>query len=257
MELLERERAWKETEFDFVLQFLRTVLLKHGASLIYTIPSVPSPLSPLLLSLLSIPSPNPQAVKYNVIDRDKIVIPPGWDSWGKIIVLREGFDAEGISMGWGVDVATHHALDEDVDGAAVEIYEGVIEDPSRDDGMVGGVLNGGKGGLEVGEVDVQGFYAMQLEILERRDGEEGISGGRGYGRRPQRGNVDGDESGGRETPVSRGGQEHGRTASQAGGTVREQLGPVQFNVGGIQMDADDMVRNVKVLPTTSTLSTTN
>lgn len=29
METLERERAWKEEEFDFVLQFLRTILLKR------------------------------------------------------------------------------------------------------------------------------------------------------------------------------------------------------------------------------------
>jgi hypothetical protein len=29
MEKLERERAWREYEFDFVLQFLRTVLLKR------------------------------------------------------------------------------------------------------------------------------------------------------------------------------------------------------------------------------------
>lgn len=29
MEALERERGWKEDEFDFVLQSLRTVLLKR------------------------------------------------------------------------------------------------------------------------------------------------------------------------------------------------------------------------------------
>lgn len=29
IEILERERGWKEEEFDFVLQFLRTVLLKR------------------------------------------------------------------------------------------------------------------------------------------------------------------------------------------------------------------------------------
>lgn len=33
MEILERERAWKEEEFDFVLQFLRTVLLKRKCSI--------------------------------------------------------------------------------------------------------------------------------------------------------------------------------------------------------------------------------
>jgi hypothetical protein len=29
IEMLEKERSWKEEEFDFVLQFLRTVLLKR------------------------------------------------------------------------------------------------------------------------------------------------------------------------------------------------------------------------------------
>jgi dynein light intermediate chain 1, cytosolic len=32
MDSLEKERAWKEEEFDFVLQFLRTVLLKRKFS---------------------------------------------------------------------------------------------------------------------------------------------------------------------------------------------------------------------------------
>ena len=29
MEKLERERAWREEEFDFILQYLRTILLKR------------------------------------------------------------------------------------------------------------------------------------------------------------------------------------------------------------------------------------
>jgi hypothetical protein len=29
IETLERDRSWKEEEFDFVLQFLRTILLKR------------------------------------------------------------------------------------------------------------------------------------------------------------------------------------------------------------------------------------
>jgi hypothetical protein len=33
METLERESAWKEEEFDFVLQTLRTILLKRNTSL--------------------------------------------------------------------------------------------------------------------------------------------------------------------------------------------------------------------------------
>jgi len=29
IEVLEKERSWKEEEFDFVLQFMRTILLKR------------------------------------------------------------------------------------------------------------------------------------------------------------------------------------------------------------------------------------
>ncbi|CAL8583625.1 hypothetical protein XPA_009246 [Xanthoria parietina] len=36
IETLERDHGWREEEFDFSLQYLRTVLLKHGSSLIYT-----------------------------------------------------------------------------------------------------------------------------------------------------------------------------------------------------------------------------
>jgi hypothetical protein len=32
MDLLEKEHGWKDDEFDFVLQFLRTILLKRKQS---------------------------------------------------------------------------------------------------------------------------------------------------------------------------------------------------------------------------------
>ena len=41
IETLEKERGWKEEEFDFILQYMRTILLKHGSSLIYTMPTAP------------------------------------------------------------------------------------------------------------------------------------------------------------------------------------------------------------------------
>ncbi|KAI5796336.1 dynein light intermediate chain-domain-containing protein, partial [Peziza echinospora] len=225
IEVLERERGWKEGQFDFVLQFLRTVLLKHGASLIYTIPSVQSSLTPLLFSLLSIPSPiRNHTIKHNIIDRDKVLVPPGWDSWGKIRVLSESFDVEGICNGWSVDISPGFAsIAEDVDGGAVEIYEDVIPDTDRHhhgdrDAAFAGALVGGKNkGIEVEPVDTQQFLAMQMEVLEARR-EEGREGGK----------------------------ERGSIKNLHDGGVRDHVGPVQFNVGGIQMDADDMVKGIKV-----------
>ncbi|KAI4167123.1 MAG: hypothetical protein LQ348_007722, partial [Seirophora lacunosa] len=105
IETLERDHGWREEEFDFSLQYLRTTLLKHGSSLIYTSLSVPNSLPTLIHSSLGIHSLlKRQTLKHNVIDRDKVLVPPNWDSWGKIRVLREGFDVEGISSGWSIDI---------------------------------------------------------------------------------------------------------------------------------------------------------
>jgi dynein light intermediate chain 1 len=35
-----------------------------------------------------------------VLDRDAVLVPSGWDSWGKINVLREGFDAARVGKAW-------------------------------------------------------------------------------------------------------------------------------------------------------------
>jgi dynein light intermediate chain 1, cytosolic len=105
------------------------------------------------LSLLSLLSP-PNALQPlihatqcaellipNVIDRDHVFVPSGWDSWGKIRVLRDGFDVEGVCEGWSVDLASVLAKtdtkdEEEADknqtvGGALEVYEDTISDPKR------------------------------------------------------------------------------------------------------------------------------
>ena len=49
-------------------------------------------------------NPFPFQYKTNTLDRDRIVVPAGWDSWGKIAVLREGFDAKSWGEAWERDV---------------------------------------------------------------------------------------------------------------------------------------------------------
>lgn len=56
-------------------------------------------------------NPFPFTEKPNTLDRDRIVVPSGWDSWGKIGVLREGFDAKS----WG------EACDRDMDSNPEEV----------------------------------------------------------------------------------------------------------------------------------------
>ncbi|GJE84573.1 dynein 1 light intermediate chain [Phanerochaete sordida] len=112
---------WEERT-DTVMQVLRTICLKHGAALFYTTP-LPQTLQVLrqyaLHLLFMPPAPSPglstEAVapvrnpfpflhKANTLDRDRIVVPAGWDSWGKIAVLREGFDAKAWGEAWENDI---------------------------------------------------------------------------------------------------------------------------------------------------------
>lgn len=155
-----------------------------------------------------------------MIDRDKVLVPPQWDSWGKIRVLREGFDVEGIHSGWSVDISPSSGNQSDVEGGAVELYEGVIKDSKRGDSEGLALLNksGGRGGVEVPAVDTQEFLAGQLEILEAKAAEE---------------------------KAARGGKEDKHNAV-SGERVMEHVGPVQFNVGGIQVDAENMLERLKV-----------
>ncbi|EGS22626.1 putative motor protein [Thermochaetoides thermophila DSM 1495] len=266
MEYLEKTQGWKEEEFDVVLQFMRTVLLKHGASLIYTTPSVPSQLPSLIHSSLGIHSLlKKQPLKHNVIERDKIVVPPNWDSWGKIRVLREGFDVERVSNGWSVDLDQPYPLIRSINGTAangedgqingedgstlveealpdpegstVVLYEEAVQDPTMDALQLAG-RNTHSTHLEVETIDTQAFLAQQLKVLEAlRQKEEESS--RESARRKAHKKVDDDRH-----LVGGIGDDTGRRPTVEG-KVLEHIGPVQFNMGGIQVDADDMVQRLK------------
>ncbi|KAF5321922.1 hypothetical protein D9619_000568 [Psilocybe cf. subviscida] len=114
---------WEERT-DGVMQVLRTICLKYGAGLFYTTkqPSNLQVLRQYALHLLYMPPAPPpgQPVggevqapvrnlfpfthKPNTLDRDRIVVPAGWDSWGKIAVLRDGFDAKMWGEAWDADL---------------------------------------------------------------------------------------------------------------------------------------------------------
>lgn len=189
-----------------------------------------------------------QPLKHNVIDRDKIVVPPNWDSWAKVRVLRDGFDAEAVSTGWGIDLdhdftrarsngaggkqdghnaaaATngdeHTAGDAEVDepeGSAVVMYESQIQDSSLD-ALQFAQQEKSTNKLEVKPIDVQSFLAEQIPRL---DAEKKA-----------------DEQAGRDYQQASGPDE----------VISEHIGPVQFNMGGIQVDADNIVQRLKVRPT--------
>lgn len=130
-----RGGAWEERT-DWIQQVLRTLCLScvsrlalrdlhlicsDGASLSYTASTQPhtynqlraylvhrlytstAPLHPVSAELTTgAPLTNRFHFPHraNVFDRDAVLVPSGWDSWGKIKVLREGFDPEGIGKAW-------------------------------------------------------------------------------------------------------------------------------------------------------------
>lgn len=79
------------------------VLRQYALHFLFT----PNPPQPAIGST-EIPAParNPFAFTHaaNALDRDKIVIPAGWDSWGKIAILRDGFEASRWGEAWERDM---------------------------------------------------------------------------------------------------------------------------------------------------------
>ncbi|KXN69553.1 DLIC-domain-containing protein [Conidiobolus coronatus NRRL 28638] len=117
MKVIEREGNYKEEEFDFIQQTLRTTCLHYGASLFYT--SNQSKASLILLKnyILSKSFPTVDNIsilpnhilnfnfKAQVVDREKVFVPAGWDSWNKIRVLRDSFNCEGVLQGMEFDLS--------------------------------------------------------------------------------------------------------------------------------------------------------
>ncbi|KAI9832140.1 MAG: hypothetical protein M1819_004491 [Sarea resinae] len=256
MDTLEKERGWREEDFDFVLQFLRTVLLKHGASLIYTTPSTSSSLQTLVHSSLGIQSLlKRRSLKHNVIDRDKVLVPPNWDSWGKIRVLREGFDVEGVNAGWSVDIQgprdslseddhnaqTVNSIQNEEDEGLLQVYETTIRDPRREAMQAPGNTLARVNGhdIEIESLDTQDFLTGQLDIIDKirfdEEQKQGAKDGRRDTNRYSSNQEDDDIRDGESGVIV---EDRGR--------VNEHIGPVQFNVGGIQVDADDMLKRLKV-----------
>ncbi|KAE8267926.1 hypothetical protein A4X09_0g4418 [Tilletia walkeri] len=142
MAKLERDRDFKEEQFDYIQQVLRTVCLKYGAALFYTSHTRPQSFDILrsyVLHRLFPPAPTTGAgagsAEANVsrpgddggagttgvsggaaaisfpfnhraatlAERETLLVPTGWDTWGKINALREGFDCKGWGLGWDFD----------------------------------------------------------------------------------------------------------------------------------------------------------
>lgn len=215
-------------------------MLLDGASLIYTSQNTPSQLPLLIHSTLGITSLlKRQPLKHNVIDRDKIVVAPNWDSWGKIRILGGNFDAEAVSKGWEEDIklppgsnpgssSPDNASPSDEghsptkDPSAISQYEEWCRDPNSGGlAVVESAMSDGQI-VSVDSENPQEFFERQVKILEAFKAKL-----------PEKG-------GSSPLPNSR------RIDFPEEKSVNDHIGPVQFNMGGIQVDADDMLQRLKV-----------
>ena len=228
-----------------------TIFVTDGASLIYTSSASANSLLTLVHSSLGIHSLlKKQPLKHNVIERDRVLVPPNWDSWGKIRVLREGFDVEGVSASWSTEIHDPHEMlvesismskttnaaysNSDLKGSvsvgAMSAYEDTIQDPRRVSPP--NSRDKSQHAVEIESLSTQDFLASQLEVMERLKAEEGKS----YDSKASKGTASGSIFGQEE-------DDNGVVEEE--GRVSEHIGPVHFNVGGIQVDAEDMLKRLK------------
>ncbi|RMZ91239.1 hypothetical protein DV736_g1550, partial [Chaetothyriales sp. CBS 134916] len=236
----EREADWRDEHFDSVVQWLRCMALKHGASLIYTSSSDSNSLRTLLHSSLSISSLLKRDIaKPNYLDKDKILVPPNWDSWGKIRPIHEGTDLEAISHAWSVEIqgqpeaspdfSTLSQPNADVGNAvpsAVGLYERSL--PALQSSSSYNAAES-LGDESVTVPSVQDFLKSQLPILEslKVDDEREASKITGHKTTssPALLTVDG--------------------SNKANTNIAELTGPYRRNVNGIDFDAEEAIRRLR------------
>ena len=171
-------------------------------------------------------------------------MPPNWDSWSKIRVLRDGFDVEEVSNGWSIDLnqdfpetpvnGTAPAINgvksqsstrkgiHDPPGSTVAKYEEEIRDPSFDSQLLASQAD--NAAKFEPTTNTQEFLTEQQRVLERLK---------------QKAEAEGDGSRRSKDDVSAG-------SMLKDNEITGKIGPVRINMGGIQADADDMLQRLKV-----------
>lgn len=250
IEQMERDYGWGEDQFDFLMQWLRCVLLKHGASLVYTATFDPNNVRTLIHSSLSIHSLLKREVaKHNIIDRDKILVPPNWDSWGKIRILKEGFDPEVIGDAWSVEIQDLPEQSLDLSASttnppnqngnaipetesAVQIFEATLRNPSDSRPT----FQPRTGDEVVTVASVQEFLQEQYSHLEQLKAEDEKA------ERKSRKGAPAPTGTGSSTVD---GSDDGAVKGVSNPRMAEHIGPYQINVNGIDFDAEEATRRLR------------
>lgn len=100
------------------------VLRQYALHLLF-MPPAPSPAMAGSEAPAPVRNPFPFQHKPNALDRDRIVVPVGWDSWGKISVLRDGFDAKTWGEAWERDLDRDEA---ETEPGAKKMYAALVPD---------------------------------------------------------------------------------------------------------------------------------
>lgn len=106
------------------------MLVQHLLHRLYTTPPPLNPPDdePPAPSSTRFPFPH----RANVLDRVAVLVPVGWDSWGKINVLREGFDTARVNRAWDASLSRLHDDDEMDDREGIEdLWEAMIPNTER------------------------------------------------------------------------------------------------------------------------------
>lgn len=201
-----------------------------------------------------------------VVDQSEIIVPAGWDSLGKILVVKEGFDADAICDRWDMDIhvsdleSSTEALattkkQGDESNISEDVYEGVVPEsepkkenmpklsaitmyeesirmlhPDTDGDEEETSSKNAKKDLRKtaqAKTDFQDFLASQFELLEERiKEEEGIRGNTSPFRRQNRKFMG---------------------SSNDNGPIQGVPLPMDINVGGIQIEGvEEVLRRLKI-----------
>ena len=222
-----------------------------GASLGYTTSFDPSSARTLIHSSLSIQSLlKRDKAKHNVIERDSVLVPPNWDSWGKIRILGENFEIEAVGDAWSVEIQTppeniskidelgdkgdDEALEAHNAESAVSIFESALRSPANVRPSTRynphAIINTINEEPLVTVPDTQTFLAQQAIILEQLKGDDE----KNSNRRARIG-----------APVLMGLGSYSDQQEVSNAKMAEHIGPYKVNVGGIQVDAEEMTRRIQ------------
>lgn len=196
-----------------------------------------------------------------VVDPSEIVVPAGWDSVGKILLVKEEFDVDSTSEGWDRDIHvsesenTSATLDDQTKKEAAEqVYEDTsdteinkfqgpsaiklyettfsalqneVEDEEEDVEAESDKKKQQKKLLQT-KTDFQQFLSANYESLEKRIKEE-------------------ENSRGRTSPIKKVSRHFAGSANDSSIKVPGMPEPMDMNVGGIHVESpEEVLRRLKV-----------